>query len=273
MVNQIDLSTNLDILNLVVTKLWCLYPADSVDDLMSVPLVVAKKILQTAQTLKCIIENDHDYFISQAVMRILADSVTAFVIVYGCKDSEEMAIRHYLYTLDGIRQHKKDLEDKLKYIAGDTLSAIQIRRDLKEAIHRSQNLIEQCDNGLDRIKKRSQWSDTIEVLKKNSYWRFVSLMDVDKEIKRKKGTKSLQKISWKSLYERVFNDDITNFFSSELSQFVHGMANAYISYDYSTETGKLLSDISSEILNKMALVLINIYAEEFSSLNINKNNL
>lgn len=262
---------NIEALKKIIPMLTNMHPRDDVNDLKAVPLNVAGKILQTVTTLGKIID-EHDYFTSQAVLRILVDSITAFVVVYDCDDHEEMEIRHYLYVLDGISKHKESLENKLSYVEQRTPLPLQVRYNITEKIRQSNVLIDECCKGLDGIKENSQWGDTIDVLKKNKYWKFNSIKDVDKEIKQKQGTKGLQKVTWESLYERVFDKSIVNYLSSELSLYVHGMANAYISYDYSSETESLLKDITSSIMVKFSLSICNIYAEDLHAICSNKNN-
>lgn len=268
---QLILSEDIQALSKIVEKLEGLYYSESTDELKKAPLVITRRILQTATTLKFIIENCHDYYVSLASLRILVDSVTAFIVVYNCQDDEERAIRHYLYTLDGVKQHKTSLEDKLSYITEDTYFASTIRQNLNASILQSQQLIDHCLYTLNRIKEKSKWNRIFDTLIAYSYWRFVSLEDVDVEFMKKKvNTKGLQKISWKSLYRRVFDKSIISFLSCELSQYVHGTANSYISYDYSSEVESNIIGVASVVMKKFGLALISVYSEELHTLNIIK---
>lgn len=260
---MLDLNRDLYMLEAIIKELDKKCCGKSVSEVETEAKQIANKILKTAYTLRVIIKECHDYCVAQAILRVLADSVASFVIVYGCKNQEEREIRHYLFVLDGVRQHKNSLEEKLKSVSVDESCPSTIANNLQSKIDQCQILIKHCDAYLEQIKDKSQWGDAIDILRKNAYWKFTNLKKVNEEfIEKKKTKKNLRKISWESLYERVYHKGIIEFLSSELSQFVHGLANSYISYGYSTETENLLCGISSGIMEKFSLTIVNIYLRE-----------
>jgi len=257
------LEKDLQFLSIILNRLTKRYSSISIKEVKDGACNVAAKIFQTANTLRTVVKDCHDYYVAQTVLRMLADSVTSYIIVYGCENLEEREIRHYLYILDGVRQHKNSLEEKLKSLSVDSSCPTKTLQDLQSQILQSQHLIEECCMCLEQIKKESQWGNVVDVLNKNAYWKFTDLRSVSEEITEKKKTKkNLRKISWECLYERVFDKNIIDFLSSVLSQYAHGLANAYISYEYSTGTETLLCGIASGIMKKFEMTTLNIFKEE-----------
>ena len=91
-----------------------IHTSESIDELKAYPLQIASRILKSASTLHTIIEQNKDYVVANAIVRTLADTMASLYLIYQ-EDGEAMALRHYLYVLDGINNRLKYLPENMFY--------------------------------------------------------------------------------------------------------------------------------------------------------------
>ena len=59
------------------------YNSSAINSVKDYSLVIAERIVKTADTLHSVIERDRDYVIANMIIRSMADSISSFILIYG----------------------------------------------------------------------------------------------------------------------------------------------------------------------------------------------
>ena len=103
------------------------------DDIDEIGLQIVSKILRSLRTLIKICSSGQDYVSACALLRMIADNISVYKLIYAIDDPLDKEYRHYLYVLDGISMRESlmqnDIEDE-GHISQDDLETL--RRQYKE---------------------------------------------------------------------------------------------------------------------------------------------
>ena len=200
--------------SVIVDKAVKLCPPPMVADIPSYALAFIKKVLVQASSLVMVAKARQDYNTVCAMVRMLADNVATFNLVYGCGDDEEKILRHLLYVMDGVSARHDTLVGHPMHYDGKIPREIYdaLEKQVHGAIDNTAKCISFCE---DEIKKRSTYQtypEHIDKLINKKDWKFKQV-----------GQTQLKSYTWKEMYEKL---DIKN--GSEmfpfLSQYVHGLS-------------------------------------------------
>lgn len=207
--------------------------------------------LNSFDTLLKVIEMHHDHVSANCILRMLADSLAVFRLVYLESDENIRLLRHALYVIDGCEKNLEVLPEELDMNEG-ALPEIELEY-YKQGIrgnrdHRNR-LIAEAKVILDHspLKEKDLAAFNRIVEKRN--WKFKSF-DV-----------STKSYSWAELYKMIDRIGKRNPFSF-LSQYVHGlsMSNLVITNKAVDRNGLLFEGIG--LLETMIDYMLLFFKEE-----------
>ena len=91
------------------------YNSSDINSVKDYSLVIAERIVKTADTLHSVIERDRDYVIANMIIRSMADSISSFILIYREEDINVKLLRHYLYIIDGLQNRINQLSNNPTY--------------------------------------------------------------------------------------------------------------------------------------------------------------
>lgn len=196
----------------------------------------------------------HDYNSAMALVRYMADSICAFVLVYDCQNQEEQKIRHCLYVLDGVKQSIKELSYpiiKTEYISDSDYDLLKQQHDDAQ-----KNRIEAMDYLLSQLNSYTliQQNPISQTIINNSDWKYKDIT-----IKSSKDNR----YTWKEMYSRLSLSEEGQSFISFLSQNVHGLSISNIIVEGSPEDFEPLNSFVYHLIHYSLLkTCINIFGKE-----------
>ena len=82
---------------LYLEKLAEKYPSNSVNDIGGYVRQICSKIVKMSKTLEVVAGQEHDYVVSNCIIRSIADNVASLFFVYN-REKKEMIFRHLLFV-------------------------------------------------------------------------------------------------------------------------------------------------------------------------------
>lgn len=195
-------------------------------DIRTYPLVVVAKLTKMFSTLWNVINIDEDYFVSNIIIRSIADNISSLLLIYDQNDGDIRFLRHSLFLLDGICNRLSNLIKPIKnedVSEEEYLSSINQQENFKNNLHGAKEHILNQIKNLDIYQTHKE---NIDILIKNHFnWKFKNFEVTANKINDKNNT-----YKWKNMYELLNMKELEKFFSSYQSDYVHGlsMSNVYI---------------------------------------------
>ena len=215
--------------NFVSLKLGILcsnYPVSAIDNINGYRVGFLKKILNTIESLRVVIEISKDYPTSSAILRIIADHFATYFLIYKRSEGEESKLRHYLFIIDGMEdriQGMRKINPQPNIIVSHERNNI-IKNNMNSKMQESINVVKYCVEQVKHLHVYKEHQTLIDsfLSKPKDMWKYKSLDDYD--------SKS-PKFSWKKMYSFVYdNKDVPTFFSY-LSEFAHGLSASNLVFD------------------------------------------
>lgn len=234
-----------------VYYLRLLHVSDAINDIEAYPLQIAERIVTSLDTLYTVIESCHDYVSANALVRNLADSVSAFVLIYKKSSGEERILRHYLYIMDGLKTRISQLPDDIQ--KKDNISEADfnaLRAQIIAAKTNFTDTFEFCQNEIKKLQlyqDNQQWCETWAI--KSCKWRF-------QEVGKKTD------YSWKSIYD-VLELESKEFFSG-LSEYVHGLSTSNLCVEKDENTFVAPYSIATCLIGKFREAIETIFASDMT---------
>lgn len=192
------------------------HQSNNIDDIDGFGLQIFDKILTSLKTLISICNKSKDYPAACNLLRMIADSLSTYKLIYSSKDIEEKKFRHYLYVLDGITSRKKLMQND---ISNDgTLSVNEFKQLLKqyESTRQSDNdAIKHCNEKLNNHIYSQNYPEFHKLSINKCNWRY-----------KDKVSSSINKnrYSWGDMYRLLgLPNYFISFISLHLSQYSHGL--------------------------------------------------
>lgn len=212
------------------------------DDIDEIGLQIVSKILRSLRTLIKICSSGQDYVSACALLRMIADNISVYKLIYAIDDPLDKEYRHYLYVLDGISMRESlmqnDIEDE-GHISQDDLETL--RRQYKEIRHSDSSVKQFCIDILNRHSYAVLYPDFHKQSLSYRNWKFKDKICV-KNINH-------NKYSWQELYSGLnLKNDVVEFLSSFLSQFVHGLIISNISIQETNDDFEPILSIAIALL-------------------------
>lgn len=168
----------------------------------------------------------NDYVSAHCILRMLADNVALFRLIYLENNTDWRMLRHYLYVLDG--------EEKLK-----ELWCYGFEDENEEEKAYSQEMAELCQKQIDELMSWINASPLKEVDNKafdmivnNRNWKFKDFCSLNRN-----------QYSWKEMH-RMIEDKNTDYFDffTFYSQFAHGLSMSNMYYNVKSKSYSVAID-------------------------------
>ncbi len=221
---ELDISTRESLLLLIhcanerLNKIMSIHPFSGVEDVGGFGLVILSKNLKLLRTLVAVCVYDQDYVVANAIVRMLADSMAVYKLIYAVEDEDEKTYRHYLYVKDGLSSRADSMKYDLVYNKDIPYEVFQALNDRYTTTRQSdEKVINHCDEILGNHRYATLYPEFHRrTCIESSNWKYKNLGSIQK-------TKNNQ-YTWKELYGLIDKrDDVVNCISSHLSQYIHGL--------------------------------------------------
>lgn len=231
------------------------YPSNSVDDIAGYVRQICSKIVKMSRTLEVVAGQEHDYVVSNSIVRSIADNMASLLFVYE-RDADEMVIRHLLFVMDGVDSR---LQMKLKRplkkdgrISQTEFDAL--KQQIESAIENERGCIEYCENAIRGMKYYSKNSEQCEALIKQRNWKYDDI------------NQPKHKISWEKMYNilKFRDNDIFPF----LSQYVHGLSVSNIIVPYSEDDFQPIWTFGVALIGRMREFMEGFYHVQINDIGI-----
>lgn len=201
------------------------FPSSNIEDIEGYKSNILHKCAIFFHTLFIVIVDAHDYYSAGTLIRMIADTLASYNLIYHEEDKEIRDLRHYLFILDGLAQRKKYFDNhQMNY---DNTIHIEEYKKLEAQVESSKentleaiNVCQSCIKSLEIYKTQKA---NIDILITKHNWQFI-------DINSPKGH-----YKWEQLYpmldsKKAFTDMVTF-----LSQFVHGLSISNLTIDNSPQ--------------------------------------
>lgn len=226
----------------------------NVDDIDGFGLTILRKTVKMLNTLVFVCVRLQDYVVANAIVRMLADSLAVYRLIYASEDEDERIYRHYLYVKDGLSSRVDAMEHDLEYNGTISYEAFQALNDRYTDTRQSdKSVINHCNEILANHKYATLYPEFHRrtCTEKSPNWKYKTLGS-DKNAKD-------NQYRWKELYELLDKrEDIIVCISSHLSQYIHGLCVSNILDDNDIE--------EFEPLLSFGMVFIGIINQELDKL-------
>lgn len=207
------------------------YPACAIDNINGYRIGFLKKILNTIESLRVVIEISKDYPTSSAILRIIADHFASYFLIYKRSEGDESKLRHYLFIIDGMEDRIRGMR-KINPQPNDIVSVERnnlIKTNMNSQMQESIKVVESCVKHIKNLHVYTEHQTLIDgfLSKPKDKWKFKTLDGYDKKSPN---------FSWKKMYSFIYdNEDVPTYFSY-LSEFAHGMSASNLVFDITQET-------------------------------------
>ena len=201
----------------------------AVNDIYGYRILMLSKITKSFHTLYSTLTECRDYVSSATLIRMIADSLAAYMTIYHEPDDEEMKLRHFLYVMDGTKLRLDYLEKSMQILkdrAGSMSDSehISIMRESENTVNECRSLLKLCTDVIRRLSVYRQHKSEADILIQNRNWRYLSLSH----------PKASQR--WADMYIRIDNRDTVKGMFSFLSQYAHGLSASNLTMESDMET-------------------------------------
>lgn len=225
----------------------------NVDDIDGFGLAILRKSVKMLNTLVFVCDRLQDYVTANAIVRMLADSIAVYRLIYAVEDEDERTYRHYLYLKDGLSSRVDTMEHDLVYNGTISHEAFQALNDRYTDTRQSdKSVINHCNEILANHKYATSYPEFHRrTCIESSNWKY-KILGSHRKAKNNQYT-------WKELYELIDKrEDIIDCISSHLSQYIHGLCVSNILDDNDIE--------EFEPLLSFGMVFIGIINQELDKL-------
>lgn len=214
--------TLLLLMQIASDKIDTIMPTSSslnVDDINGFGLAILRKSVKMLDTLVFVCVRLQDYVVANAIVRMLADSLAVYRLIYASEDEDERIYRHYLYVKDGLSSRVDAMEHDLVYNGTISYEAFQELNDRYTDTRQSdKSVINHCNEILANHRYATLYPEfhIRTCTKKSPNWKY-KILGSHRKAKNNQYT-------WKELYELIDKrEDIIDCISSHLSQYIHGL--------------------------------------------------
>ncbi|MCQ2340643.1 MAG: hypothetical protein MJZ79_07720 [Paludibacteraceae bacterium] len=192
------------------------YPSHFVNDIYGYQLLIIERIEKFANSYFFIAKSTQNYALVGALVRVLADYVAGYRLIYLNPNKEEVLLRHYLYIIDGLQRRINEISGPLPKMNSVPQQMVdELNAHIESSCNYHLHTINVC---IEEIKKQSLYknnSDVIDCLIEQSNWRYKEL---------RKGNRNWY--SWNELYSKQALKGATHF--TEFSCFIHGLSTCQL---------------------------------------------
>lgn len=240
-----------------IEALSSVYHEGLITDIDGYSLTILRRIRKMSDTLLCVIVNCEDYTVANSILRMLADAISSYYLIYFESDNRTRILRHYLYIIDGLRNRIRLFPQTMEYDGKITRQEFQqLSEQIKRARINYNGAIEVASNNIMILAKTEDERNQYQALIKTHSWRFKSIGNP----KVKDG------YSWKDLYELLKDGNMPKYVSS-LSDFVHGLSTSNLFIDMEEDSFSQVFGIASAFVGNLHQKLQVKYQEHSELIN------
>lgn len=260
------LNITICLLEYKINQLCKQHTNNNIDDIDGFACQIAKKMVKSMRTLLAVCNRDKDYAVANSIIRMLADNMATFKLIYCQNEQNEKTYRHYLYILDGVSSRVKLLPETILNDGKITKDEYaQLSKQINDIRNSDLKAIEHCEQFLNSHRYATEHPEFHAQTIKNKNWKYKTLSCTSNP--------NQNKYSWSEFYQLIDNRiDIQSFISSHLSQFVHGLSISNLSLCETEEDFYPIVSfgicIGGELLNELKILFNNddeIYADFLKS--------
>lgn len=237
-------------------------------DIKSYPLKIIDKLTTMLTTLWKVINIDKDFYVANVVIRSIADNVALLFLIYNKDEGEIRILRHYLFLLDGIRSRLANLIIPIKnddITEEEYQKLVKQQEDFKSMLNGCKKYIIECITSLNIYNTNKLGIDMLMKNKKGEEqynWKFKTLNITPAQINTEKNT-----YNWKSMYSEIKLPE--KFFSSFLSDYVHGLSMSNITIASDKQNMGTLVYITKVLMERIELFIHKYYTIELEDIQKN----
>ena len=237
-------------------------------DIKSYPLKIIDKLTTMLTTLWKVINKDKDFYVANVVIRSIADNVALLFLIYNKDEGEIRILRHYLFLLDGIRSRLANLIIPIKnddITEEEYQKLVKQQEDFKSMLNGCKKYIIECITSLNIYNTNKLGIDMLMKNKKGEEqynWKFKTLNITPAQINTEKKT-----YNWKSMYSEIKLPE--KFFSSFLSDYVHGLSMSNITIASDKQNMGTLVYITKVLMERIELFIHKYYTIELEDIQKN----
>ena len=237
-------------------------------DIKSYPLKIIDKLTTMLTTLWKVINIDKDFYVANVVIRSIADNVALLFLIYNKDEGEIRILRHYLFLLDGIRSRLANLIIPIKnddITEEEYQKLVKQQEDFKSMLNGCKKYIIECITSL-KIYNTNKLG--IDMLMKNKKEKS-SITGSSKRLilHLPKSTQKKNTYNWKSMYSEIKLPE--KFFSSFLSDYVHGLSMSNITIASDKQNMGTLVYITKVLMERIELFIHKYYTIELEDIQKN----
>lgn len=250
--------TYLFVLEAYVDAVEQLHHSNNANEIKSYQGIILRRIVNSLKTLDRVLVISKDPISGYSLLRTIADSICAYCFIYENDNNDEVEFRHFLYLLDGCSQFVNAfplainniglIEKSEEEIINNEL--VQEKTNL-DVFHK--NLFDYLNNS--NIACTSKIEADIIINKRD--WKYRTILHYSEK----------ESYNWRDIYEKVGCDSfMVNFFSTFLSQYVHGLFLSNTKNPNTSVHYSLIYDIVTSLERRLILAILQCFKED----NINK---
>lgn len=190
------------------------FSSRAINDIIGYQIGILIKVMRSFYSFITVVENCKDYVVAASIIRIIADNIATFLLIYHEKSEEEKYLRHYLFLLYGFDKRMEELEnhklEKDNHILDKDFDALKLQVEKAKADTRQG--IQHCNQAIKNLPIYSKNRQSIDAIIAECNWKY---SDFYKPKSRK---------SWESMYQLIDTRKSMPEMFSFLSHFVHGLS-------------------------------------------------
>lgn len=239
-----------------VLKLNEKFQSRAINDIPGYQIGILMKIMRCFHSFMTVVENSKDYNTAASIIRIIADTIASFLLIYHDNSKDERLLRHYLFILDGCVNRLKELENReLKNngsITNEEFNALKTQ--VQNAIMDTKKIKHYCVHTIFNLPIYTKNKDTIDIFVKDCNWKY-------SDIKQPK-----KKIDWNTMYQFIDTKKSMTDMISFLSHYVHGLSISNLIIDCNDDDFEPLISYGILLMGKIHEIANNDYGVDRSNL-------
>lgn len=246
--------TYLFVLEAYVDAIEQLHHSNNANEIKSYQCIILRRIVNSLETLDQMLVISKDPISAYSLLRTIADSICAYCFIYENDNNDEVEFRHYLYLLDGCSQYVSNFPSTLSNNG-------QIER--KEGLLFNEELDQEKTNMDDFHKNLFEYLYNTFFARTSKRETGIIINRCDWKYRKVSHYSEKESYKWRDLYERMGCDSfMVDFFSTFLSQYVHGLflsntKNPNLSVHY-----LLIYDITISLEKRLQLAILKCFKED-----------
>lgn len=246
--------TYLFILEAYVDAVEHLHHSNNANEIKSYQVIILRRIVSSLNTLDQVLVISNDPISGYSLLRTIADSICAYCFIYENDNNDEVEFRHFLYLLDGCFQFINVFPSALSNKG--LLEESEDKVINKELDYENINLNEFKKNIFDYLYNTNIANiskvDTEAIINRRD-WKYRTISHYSLK----------DSYTWRDIYEKAGCDSfIVDFFSTLLSQYVHGLFLSNTKNPNSSVHYSLIYDIAISLEKRIILAIHNCFRED-----------